>query len=293
MLFRIFARIVQMLVGTGLSRFPPVMKIYKFLYRSLLPKKSITLVSVQEHQMYVDIGDMGDVTAALVSDGIYHPQMTKVFQGTVSKGMTYIDIGANIGYFTLIAAKIVGEEGEIFAFEPEPLNFDLLVKNIALNKYENVIPMQKAISNKDGTAKLFVDRISFGSHSLITPGKDVHSFGQDTIEVEAQTLDSFFKNYTGKIDLVKIDVEGAELAVLEGMESIINQNKELIIITEFLPDGLSRFGSSPEEFLNRLVNYGFKLYNINEEKESVTLTDIASLLKECPPGKWTNILAKH
>lgn len=295
MLYSFFVKIVRFLVetGLGLGRFPLVMKLYKFLYQSLLPKERIILVPVQEHKMYVDIGDMGDLTPALVSTGIYHKQMTKVVKSIIAKGMVCLDIGANIGYFTLIMARLVGEEGKVFAFEPEPHNFDLLVKNIAINGYHNITPIQKAISNKNGRAELFLDRVNPGSHSLVRPEQNTHTFGGDVIEVETQTLDSFFRDYNGKIDFVKMDVEGAELTVLEGMGNITNKNKDLAIITEFLPDSLTRFGSSPEEFLNRPLQHGFKLYDIDEKKQSLRPIDAASLVKQYPPGKYTNLLAKR
>jgi len=269
------------------------MKVYKFLYQALMPQKRVILIPVQEHQMYIDIGDMGDLAPALVSTGIYNKQMTKVVESVITREMVCLDIGANIGYFTLIMARLAGEKGRVFAFEPEPYNFDLLVKNITVNGYHNITPVKKAISNKNGRTTLFVDKTNLGSHSLARQGENTHTFGRDTIEVETQTLDSFFRDYNGKIDFIKIDVEGAEPAVLEGMETMINQNKDLLIITEFLPNVISRFGSLPEEYLSRLVNYGFNLYGIDEEKESFALMDIASLLKECSPGKLANILARR
>lgn len=294
MLYSIFIKIVMFLSSRrlGLRRFPLVTRLYKFLYQSLLPQKRVILVPVHQHKMYVDIGDMGGMTSILVSGGIYEKQTTWVFRSMVNKGMVCLDIGANIGYFTLIAARLVGEEGKVFAFEPEPHNFDLLVRNITLNGYDNVIPVQKAISNKNGRTKLFLNTFEGGGHTLAR-ARHNDKFFEGIIEVEVQTLDSFFSDYNGKIDFIKVDVEGAELAVLEGMGNIIKKNKDLIIITEFCPQHLSQFGSPPEEYLNRLIQHGFKLYDINEEKESVYLTDVASLLKEYRHRKGTNLLAKR
>lgn len=295
MLYSFLVKVVRFLAetGLGLGRFPLVMKLYKFLYQALLPQERVILVPVQEQKMYVDIGDMGDLAPALVSTGIYHKQMTEVVKSIITRGMVCLDIGAMIGYFTLIMARLVGEEGKIFAFEPEPHNFDLLVRNIAVNGFGNVTAVPKAISNKNEKAKLFLDRVNLGSHSLVRPGQNTHTLGRDIIEVETQTLESFFRDYNGKIDFVKMDVEGAELAVLEGMENIINKNKDLVIITEFLPHALRRSGSPPEEFLNRLLQYGFKLYDINEKKQSLHPVDVVSLLKKYPPGEFTNLLAKR
>ncbi len=292
MLYSFFIKVVMLLTGTGLSRFPLVMKLYEFLHQSLLPRERVNLVPVQEHKMYVDIVDMG-ITPALVSSGIYHKQMTKLIKSTITKGMVCLDVGANIGYFTLILARLIGQEGKVFAFEPEPHNFDLLEKNIAINGYHNITPIQKAVSNKNGKAKLFLNRVSLAGHSLATPRKSERQFVRDTIEIEQQTLDTFFRDYDGKVDFVKIDVEGAELAVVEGMENIISKNKDLVIITEFFPDALRSFGSTPKEFLNTLLQYGFNLYDINDQKESVSLMDVTSILTEYSSGKATNLLAKR
>ena len=293
MLYSFFVKVVRFLAdtGLGLGRLRLVMKLYQFLYQALLPKERVILIPVQEHKMYVDIGDTGLATQALISKGVFFKQMTKVVKSIIIKGMVCLDIGANIGYFTLIMARLVGEEGKVFAFEPEPHNFDLLAKNIAINGYGNVTAVPKAISNKDGKAELFLDRTSFGAHSLVR--QDTRNIRQDVTEVEVQTLDSLFKDYDGRIDFIKMHVEGAELTVLEGMEDIINKNKDLIIITRFVPSVLTRFGSPPEEYLNRLIQYGFKLYDIDEKKEYVYPTDVASILKQYPVGKDTNLLAKR
>ena len=284
MLYSIFTRIVWSLAGTGLSKVPLVMRLYGLLYRILLPKEHIMRIQVQGHQMYIDLRDQGDVRRYLVSKGVYHPQMTKVFRDTITEGMTIVDIGANIGYFTLIAAELVGKKGKVFAFEPEPHNFDLLVRNIALSGYDNIIPIQKAISDRNGKAKLFVDRISFGSHSLMGAGK---GFAQGVIEVETQTLDDYFKDYADGIGLIKIDVEGAEAVALRGMHNTICNSDGLVIITEFLPDILAECGSSPKQFLRDIIQYGFKLYSIDEAKQSLYPVDATF----SPNGTSPNLLA--
>ena len=294
-MYSFFVRVVRFIADRELrlTRFPLIMRLYQFLYRALMPKERIVLVPVQEHRMYVDIGDMGDLTPSLVSRGVFDRQMTEVMKSIITPGMVCLDIGAMIGYFTLIMARLVGEKGKVFAFEPEPHNFDLLVKNIAINGYDNITVVPKAISNKNGKTEFFLDRINLGSHSLVKPRQDTQTLEKDIIEVEAQTLDSLFRDYKGKIDFAKIDAGGAETAVLEGMEHIIKKNKDLMIITQFQPGPLAAFGSSPEEFQNRLLQYGFKLYDIDEKNQLLQPIDTASLLKKYPPGKTTNLLAKQ
>lgn len=238
--------------------------------------------------MYVFPG--GDMCPLLVANGIYHPKMTQVVKETVREGMTCVDVGAHIGYFTLIMASLVGDSGQVYAFEPEPNNFQLLVKNIEINGYRNAVPVCKAVSNINGRAILHVDKLGMGSHSLATiPGSIL-------MQVDVQTLDSFFSDFR-TIDFIKVDVEGAEMAVFQGMERIIERSK-LMIITEFLPHGLLAFGSEPKAFLEALQGYGFTIYDIGEgERPGCPISpdepvDIDALIQAYPPGTFTNLLLK-
>ena len=88
-------------------------------------------------------------------NGVYEPCETEFVMNEIKKGDVVLDIGANIGYYTLIFARLVGEEGKVFAFEPDPENFALLKKNVEINGYHNVVLVQKAISNKTGKIRLF------------------------------------------------------------------------------------------------------------------------------------------
>ena len=287
MLFSLFRKVAKLLTGKVLARLPLVRRLFYFLYRWLAPK-GIILIKVREHKMYVDARDMGPAKT-LLTHGSWERGTTKVFEDIIQKGMVVLDIGANIGYFTLIAAKLVGEEGKVFAFEPEPYNFDLLVRNIKLNSYHNVFPAQKAIAGKNGRAILFLDKTRWGRHSLSRA--NVRDFSGNSVEVDVQTLDDFVKDFGDRVDFAKIDVQGAESAVIQGMENIIDSNKNLKMVVEFSPVGLRGFGSSPEECLDRLIGYGFKLYQISESKERVVPVDIASLLKRYQRGGTTNLLA--
>lgn len=279
MLYDLFVKISKMLTGTGLSKIRSVMVIYRYLHRILLPKTRIKLIDVQEHKMYVDIADMG-VVPALIENGIYHACMTGLFRNKIKDGMVCVDVGANIGYCTLIMAGLAGRSGKVFAFEPEPNNFELLIRNIKLNGYDNVDAIQKAVCNNDKSVDLFLDETSLAGHSLA-------SIGKKHIKVEGQSLDSFFAGYQRKINLVKIDVEGAELSVINGMDRIIRENKDLTIITEFFPDAMEKFGDSPKKLLNVLCEYGFQLYDLDDQDGLIMITDPYTMLLKKP----TNLLA--
>jgi FkbM family methyltransferase len=194
--------------------------------------------------------------------GLYEPGTVKLVKKLLKDGMTFLDLGAHRGYYTLLASKLVGEKGRVFAFEPAPENFALLKTNV--KGRSNVTLVQKAVSNKSGTARFFLSAKNTANHSLYDTGDN-----RELVDVEVTSLDDFFKGKDSKIDFIKMDIEGAELTALEGMAELIKKNGNLKIVTELNPKALEASGCPPVDFLNRLVGYGFKLYLINDEREAI------------------------
>src|SRR3989304_10413899 len=222
-------KLASFIAGKGFCNFPLVTWIHSFFYHHLKPS-GIILIDVQGSKMYVDSRDIG-VAPFLLEWGFYEKYETELFKKLVKKRMVVLDIGANIGYYTLIAAHLVGDEGKVFAFEPDPYNYNLLCKNIEVNGYRNVIPVRKAVFSKSGKMELFLDKSNLGGHSLSEANVDKGA----SIMVEITSLDEYFENTNHKIDVIKMDVQGSEMEVLNGMTNIINQNEKLEIITEFWP----------------------------------------------------------
>jgi len=205
--------------------------------------------------------------------GLYESGTAGLFKKLLKEGMTFIDLGAHRGYYTLLASKLVGEKGRVFAFEPAPENFTLLSRN--LKGMGNVTLVPKAVSNNSGIARFFLSPDDSVTHSLYEVGDNWQS-----IEVEVTSLDEFFKDNDSKLDFIKMDIEGAEISALEGMAELIKKNENLKIITEFRPELLETSGASSSGFLKKLTEYGFKLYLINDDKETiepVTIDDIFRL----------------
>jgi len=219
--------------------------------------------------MALDLRDRG-VSRSLFCFGFIEKFETELIEKVLRKGDTFLDIGANLGYYTLIAAKIVGNEGKVFAFEPESNNFALLKRNVEMNGFKNIVLVNKAISNKSGKAKLFLskERNVFGGHSLYN-NEWLNAKENDFVTVDIITLDEFFKDYDGDIDIIKMDIEGAEGLALQGMQNLLRKNKNVKIFTEFSPIGLKASPIGPKEYLNMLMNFGFKIYEINEEKKKL------------------------
>lgn len=208
---------------------------------------------------------------------------TSLIQDKVKPGMTVIDIGANLGYYTLMFADSVGKTGRVYAFEPDPDNFQLLQKNIRLNGFKNVVCINQAVANKIGSAQLFLCQEHKGSHSLYDPGE-----ARNKIKVAVTTLDKFVGRKI-KPNLVKLDTEGAEYLVFKGMDKMIKSSKKLQIICEFAPRLLNLCGTSPKKLIRLILNSGFNLAIIDNKKQKLVKSDYANLINTYTGNRYTNL----
>ena len=189
----------------------------------------------------------------------WEPYTAELFQNALKPGSTVLDIGAHHGYFSLLAARCVGKEGRVYAFEPVPQNFQILKTNIELNHLTNVTPVNKAVSDRCTTVPFFYRRDTGVGGSLFPTNRP----NECTVPVESITIDAFLAGES--VDVVKMDIEGGESFALEGMNKTLFQSKCLLLIVEFIPGLLQRAGVNPEEFLAQLDKAGFECQLINEE----------------------------
>jgi FkbM family methyltransferase len=227
---------------------------------------------VHEHRMFLNEGLFN-----LSLGSSFEPLETEIVKKEIKNGNVVVDIGANIGYYTLIFANLVGKEGKVFAFEPSPDNFALLQKNIEINNYQNVKLEQIAVSNKSGKTKLYLT-VNPGDNRIY----DLHD-NSNSLEVVTIRMDDYFSSYDGKIDFIKMDIQGAEWAAIQGMPLLLKKNKNIKILTEFCPPLIKGFKIEPAEFLKLLLKHNFKIYNINTRKMKMEPTNIDELLKTYPP----------
>ena len=200
----------------------------------------------------------------------YEPGTTQIFQETVKPGMAVVDVGAHVGYYTLLAAKLVGNTGKVYAFEPEQSNHAILLKNISTNGYDNVVATPMAVSDQTGISTLYITALDNGRHSVYHHG--LPERGSAT--VETTTLDTFLESEGWPhIDLIKVDVEGAEVAVLDGMTQLMGKSLDLKLIIEFNPALLQDGGVTPIEFLERLPSLGWSVEIIDEVNGPSPLTE--------------------
>ena len=156
--------------------------------------------------------------------GTFEPDVAHTIQEYVRPGWHVLDIGAHIGYHTLLLSRKVGKEGRVIAFEPWPENFRVLAENVRLNGCGNVALVNKAVLAHTG-------RVHFGKDNE-DPLSSVPSVRSEGVEVECVSFDDFRKESLpgGPVHFIKIDAEGAELAILEGMRNFLKEASPLLLV---------------------------------------------------------------
>lgn len=244
------------------------------------------------HRMRLDPDDTV-VSVKLRDEGWFEPFETLLVQSLVSPGDTVVDVGANIGYYTLQFARLVGETGRVYAFEPDPDNFAILEQNVWQNGYRNVTLVRAAVTAQPGAAQLHLSANNRGDHRLYSSEP-----GRRAIDVEAVSLDDYLAPRTGRVGLVKIDVQGAEAGVFHGMQRLVAEHRVGRVLSEFWPRGLEVAGGDAGTFLDERRREGFEVSVVDEAARRVEPLVAESLLARLPvepDTDWlfTNLLLEH
>ncbi len=247
-----------------------------YTYKKAIQGKSSIKKEINGSIMILPSDDKG-LSKELILKGIREPLCTKIFLKECHKDMNVIDVGANLGYYLLMEAKIMeGGKGKIWGIEPNPKSFDILVKNVALNKYNKVILINKCIGGKKEQTNFFMS--NRWNESRVENKNKKPTEELQKIQIEIDTLDNLFPDE--KIDFVRMDVEGYEKNILKGMNGIIKRNPHLKIFFEYHPILLNK--DERKDIQNFIENNGFKIkYFVNERRGKVIKNfNIKNLNKE-------------
>jgi len=225
--------------------------------------------------------DPDDQLMLSVKEYPIHPILKKI----IKTGDAVIDVGANIGVLTLYFRQLIGDTGKLYSFEPDPISFSILEKNIVQNSLKNIIIENKAVSNKNGS-------IGFEVSEYITGGR-IKENDNDVLKVECVTLDSYFSKKSIKIDFVKIDTERFDWTVLEGMKNMIKSNPEIKIMIEFHSRLLNESGITPREFLKIIEDFNFNIYDMGGLLDRFELLEDERLEKYAKTFNSSNLLCVH
>ena len=196
--------------------------------------------------------DLSDFIQRQIYSGTFEGTETRWVRNHLKPGMTFVDAGANVGYWTALAASLVGPKGRIIAFEPSPYAFQRLKDLVEFNDLEQVEAINAGLSDLPGQVELYLG--AWGNH---TPTMVPHEAETSTL-VAVQTLD-YAAERAGidRIDLIKIDVEGFEFRVLDGAKQLLRERRIRAILCEFNDDWLRAAGSSTESLERTFRQCGF------------------------------------
>jgi len=226
---------------------------------------NLKAVDAQGFQLYVAPGDW-DIGKSISENHTWEPPMTAALQKHLRQGMVFLDIGANIGYFTMLAAQAVGPSGQVFSFEASQANASLIYLSARLNKFDNVHIFPFALASSRGT---WVYE-SFSSNGRLVPFDANFQLLPGRTLVYAMPLDGLLHDQK-RVDVIKIDIEGAEYMALEGAKELLRRCRP-VIFSEFSPFQLkSTSGKSGRDYLEllRSLNYDICLLSHTGETSSV------------------------
>jgi FkbM family methyltransferase len=186
--------------------------------------------------------------------GRYEVPKTRFLQDAIKSGMTVVDIGVNKGYFTLMAAALVGDHGRVHSFEPSPENCSWIRKSVTANGFGNISLHQMALSDTKGEAVLNLATTS-GGHSILDA---THARTGEAVSVATDTLDNVLSQHgVESIDVVKIDCEGAELLVLQGARDVFRKSESISVAMDIHP----HYGIRPMEAIDWFTGNGFAVFD--------------------------------
>ena len=239
-----------------LVRLPQAIDWYFSKY--ILQKKTIKR-RLKYFDMHLDLQVEG-ISRTLAFYKTREEDMIQVIKEYLKEGMTVLDCGSNIGFYPLLEAEIIKNSGEIYAFEPDKRNFVMLKKNIELCPYGNIIkPFNMAVSNKTGTEKMYVatqsnlNKLYSGDDGDFAERHNV----EESIEVDTITIDDFCLEKNTQIDFLRMDIEGFEVEVFQGMKDTFQNSKSgFMVFLELHPHAYSNERSFATE-LTTLLENGF------------------------------------
>lgn len=255
----------------------PIAAMHSRLKTVLYPSDVVT-ISVRGHRLIVDPRDAG-MGPSLIFDRGYEQFETALFESCIEPGMTVLDLGANIGYYTLVAARQCQSAGTVVSFEPDPLNREILERNVALNRYSNVRVVSAAVSSESGHATIYRDS-TYSSCSSLEPRNVLISAG--AVSVETVSLDRFWRDELnrGRIDVMKVDIQGAEGLLVAGGRETLRANRPIMFM-ELWPHGLRSMGTDPLNLLDELSGLGYRVERIHEDGQTVAPADAEELVTAC------------
>lgn len=212
------------------------------------------------HSFSCDLRDL--ISREVCFTGQYEPQETALVRAILRPGMSFVDVGANWGYFTLLAAHLVGRGGRVVSLEPDPRLFPILRSNVARNGLDQVTTLQVAAADKEATLKLAGYDEAGNNYGVSRVVTDMA--GQTTFDVDARPLDDLLdESRLEVVDLLKMDIEGFEGFALEGLAKSLTERRVKSVLLELHPAQIAEHGQSAQRIVEQMRQYGYRPWKID------------------------------
>lgn len=233
------------------------------------------------YKMFVDTRDVG-LSPHLLLDGYWEMWVTEAMLGLLREGMVAVDVGANLGYFTLVMADRCGASGRVHAFEPNPQMVARLRQTLEVNGFgPRTVVHPVPLSDRDGAVVELVVPDGEPKNGYIVPRPD----GAQDAMLKTRRLDTV--KGLDRVDFIKVDAEGAEEGIWRGMEGVLRQGGPLTVILEYTRDRYS----DPEGFLRDMLSHGFSL-SVIDPWAGIRPVAVAEVLSGPANADWMLVLRR-
>ena len=216
---------------------------------------------------------------ALLSHRQWEPALTEWFLHNLRPGQTFVDVGANIGYYSVLAARQTGPSGHVVAVEAHPRMVELLRRNLILNGF-GTTTVRHAAAWSRSTSICFHQREHFGANSSVgslgAAQLDVHGDAEEVIKVDTLVLDELLDELPA-IDILKVDIEGSEVQAIRGARRILASNPDLIVIFEWSPGQIDMVGDEPSELLDLFEEQEMQFHHVENAMAQISRTAMSEL----------------
>jgi FkbM family methyltransferase len=248
-------------------------------------------VRIEGFRLKVDLRDTV-VSGNLLFARSYEPILTSLLKRLTQPGDCVLDVGAHVGYYTVLLGRLTGPGGRVLAVEPDPDNARLLRENVALNGLQDIVRVaETAAGSQPGSATLYRVQVgNRGDNRLYANPQGHPDDNRLPLVISVTPLDDLIAGWP-HVDLIKMDVQGYECHVLTGLRETLDAHPSVIVVSEFWPRGLVQAGTSPGAMLDEFEARGFRLWEIPESAAPHPFERDAVMERLMHNGTYTNVLA--
>ena len=275
-------------------------KLAHFIYTTLLRPRALRALanrvitwclpsSIRRHGAIVVLNRRDPVVSGALTFRVYERAESHFFLSACRESRCFIDIGANAGYYTALAMTQLGSGGTVVALEPDPENYQILLKTIASNSGARVIPLPKAAGDRECTMTLYRNLSNRGDNRLYPSELPAEGTSVEVVRINSLTDELGLPS----VDLIKIDVQGFEGQVIAGMSRTLSRSKQLTVLLECWPEGLRNAGTDPRRLLDTIEEHGYTINTLTSRGSLQPIGDKDALIHRYAAPRYVSLVAKR